>query len=69
MHESGANFVLVQVGERAGDLYAALRDRRVLVRWFDKPRLADCLRISIGTDAEIDRLLVTFDDAWSTLRP
>ena len=31
---------------------------KILVRYFSEPpRLADCLRISIGTDAETDALL------------
>ena len=38
----------------AEDLYKMLRERKVLVRYFNQPRLDDCLRISIGTDAEID---------------
>jgi len=28
-----------------------------LVRYFDTPRLADCLRITVGTDGEIAALL------------
>jgi histidinol-phosphate aminotransferase len=34
-----------------------LRDKRVLVRWFDAPATRDFLRITIGTDAEADALL------------
>ena len=33
------------------------REKRVLVRWFDSPATKDYLRITIGTDAEIDALL------------
>jgi len=33
------------------------RARRVLVRWFDAPATRDYLRITIGTDAQIDALL------------
>ncbi|MCX5481460.1 histidinol-phosphate transaminase [Kaistia geumhonensis] len=55
---SSANFVFARHGQRAGaDLAAALRARGVLVRHFAKPRIGDFLRISIGTDAECDRLL------------
>ena len=35
----------------------ALRERAVLVRHFDEPRIADYLRITVGTEAEIGRLL------------
>ena len=36
---------------------AALRERAVLVRHFAAPRIADYLRISVGTGAQVDRLL------------
>ena len=58
--DSAANFVLTRTatGVDAARLYASLRDRGVLVRYFsDSPRLSDCLRISIGTEAETDHLL------------
>ena len=55
---SAANFVLARrPGEDQGGVQAALRERGVLVRHFATPRLADALRISVGTDEEIDRLL------------
>jgi histidinol-phosphate aminotransferase len=34
-----------------------LRSRRVFVRHFDLPRIRDRLRVTIGTDAEMDRFL------------
>ena len=34
-----------------------MREKRVLVRWFKAPATRDYLRITIGTDAEIDALL------------
>jgi histidinol-phosphate aminotransferase len=34
-----------------------LRGRKVLVRWFDQPAVKDYLRITIGTDREVDSLL------------
>lgn len=34
-----------------------LRERKVLVRWWDHPDVIDYLRISVGTDAEMDSLL------------
>ncbi len=59
---SETNFLLLHVPARryppgAGALQAALRERGVLVRHFGEPRLAECLRISIGTPEENDRLL------------
>ena len=59
---SAANFVLARTpGPAAADLYAQLRDRGVLVRYFDVPRLRDCLRISVGTDEETELLLSELD--------
>jgi histidinol-phosphate aminotransferase len=58
--DSAANFVLARAasGVEAANLYTVLRDRGILVRYFsDNPRLSNCLRISIGTDEEIDQLL------------
>ena len=58
--ESEANFVLARMpsGVDAGRVAGELRQRRILVRYFGgDPRLSDCLRISVGTDGEIDRLL------------
>ncbi|MBX4958980.1 histidinol-phosphate transaminase [Rhizobium lentis] len=55
---SQANFVFARHKSRSGaELLAALRERAVLVRLFAKPRIADFLRISIGTDEECARLV------------
>lgn len=53
-----ANFVFARHRSRSGtDLAAALRQRGVLVRHFGKPRIADFLRITVGTEAECGRLV------------
>jgi histidinol-phosphate aminotransferase len=56
---SRANFVFVRFPDRDGAaLAAALRAERVLVRHFATPgRIAPFLRISIGTDEQVDLLL------------
>ncbi len=56
---SRSNFVLARRtrGGSARAAYEALKRRKILVRYFDTPRLADCLRITVGTDAEIAALL------------
>ena len=61
--ESRANFVLARIDQPgAADIYEELKRRRVLVRYFDEPRLRDCLRISVGSDAEIALLIDHLDD-------
>ena len=56
---SDANFLFARHPVHAGaQLAAALRERAILVRRFAQPaRIADFLRISIGTDAECNALL------------
>lgn len=55
---SSANFVFARHSTRGGaELAAELRKRAVLVRHFRKERIQDFLRITIGTDAECDKLL------------
>jgi histidinol-phosphate aminotransferase len=54
---SAANFLFVRHPARSGvELAAALRERAIIVRRFARERIADYLRISVGTDAECDRL-------------
>lgn len=56
---SQANFVFVRhPGRDAAGLAAALRERKVLVRHFRQPeRIAQYLRISVGTPAQCDALV------------
>ncbi|GEN28765.1 histidinol-phosphate aminotransferase [Halovibrio variabilis] len=55
---SKANFVLTQHPEHAGpQLFAGLRERGILVRHFNTPELNNFLRITIGTDDEMDSLM------------
>lgn len=57
---SAANFLLVSPpGGDAGSLFERLRERGILVRHFDRPRIERFLRISIGTEAECETLLST----------
>lgn len=55
---SAANFVFARHPAKEGAaLAAALRQRAVIVRHFSAPRISDHLRITVGTDDEIERLL------------
>ena len=60
---SQANFVLARrPGIDQAPTVAALAARDILVRHFAVPRLADALRITVGTDEEIDALLAALRD-------
>ncbi|MBQ4536125.1 MAG: histidinol-phosphate transaminase [Lachnospiraceae bacterium] len=56
--DSMANFVFASHGKvPAKDIFLALREADIYVRYWDKPRINNCLRITIGTDEEMDKLL------------
>lgn len=56
--DSYANFVLAAHPRvPGGQLYAALKDKGILVRYFNTPRLAPYVRITIGTEQEMNSLL------------
>ncbi|MCF6159264.1 MAG: histidinol-phosphate transaminase [wastewater metagenome] len=59
VYPSQANFILVKCTEgiSAYNLYQTLKSRKILVRYFNLRRLDDCLRITIGTEEEINTLL------------
>jgi histidinol-phosphate aminotransferase len=60
---SSANFVFTRHPAQAGaTLAAALRDRAIIVRHFTAPRIAEHLRITVGTDEQMDRLLSALSD-------
>jgi histidinol-phosphate aminotransferase len=55
---SQANFVWARRSDRpVRAIFEELKGRRVLVRYMDYAGYGDGLRITVGTDAEIDRLL------------
>ena len=64
---SSANFVFARHEKRNGaELAAALRERAVLARHFAKPaRIAPYLRITVGAEEEIARLLSALKDILS----
>lgn len=55
---SAANFVFARHPRHAGrELYEGLRRQAVLVRHFEKPRIDQFLRITVGTEVQHQRLL------------
>ena len=60
---SRANFVFARHPRKGGpELAAGLRERAVLVRHFNKPRTAPYLRITVGTDDDVGRLIAAAAD-------
>lgn len=55
---SSANFVLAKSDEIAGrELYQKLKDKGILVRYFSDKRISDYVRITVGTDEEMQALI------------
>lgn len=55
--DSRANFLFVKHRSvPARQIYEALRGQRIYVRYFDRPRISDYLRVTIGTDDEMEAL-------------
>ncbi len=55
MPDSGANFVFARHPRFTGDyLFKKLREKKILVRHWNKPEISEFLRITIGTDEQMD---------------
>jgi histidinol-phosphate aminotransferase len=64
---SAANFVFARHPAHEGTkLAAALRQRAVIVRHFAAPRTKDYLRITVGSDGQIDRLLSALSEIFGS---
>lgn len=60
--DSKTNFVFAAHCTASGEeLYKKLKDMGILVRFFNKERLSDFLRITIGTREQMDALLAALD--------
>lgn len=56
--KSSANFVFAtHASVPARDIFEAAKANNIYVRYFNKPRIDNYLRISIGTDEEMDRFV------------
>ena len=55
---SSANFVFASPPDKnAGRVFNQLNNNNILVRYWDKPELCQWLRITIGTDTEMEKLI------------
>jgi len=67
---SEANFILAAVpGGDGRAWYEGLKGRGILVRWWDLPRLADKLRITVGTPEENNALLAALEEMKKEVPP
>lgn len=56
--DSGSNFIFASHESiPAKELFHALREKNIIVRYFDKPRINNHLRITIGTENEMKALI------------
>ena len=61
--ESKANFVFVSHPRvKAREIFEALKERKIYVRWFNIPAIENYLRVTIGTPEEMDKLFAALGD-------
>ena len=61
--DSRSNFLFARLpGVSGARAQAALRERGILVRRFDRPAIADYLRVTVGSDAEMDAFLQAVEE-------
>lgn len=57
--DSQGNFLFAMHPKIAGEkLFAALREKKILVRWFNQPRTKEYLRITVGTQEQMEQLII-----------
>jgi len=60
---SKTNFLFASPKDPGAEaIYTKLREKGILVRYFNKPRISGYLRITVGTDEEMDALLKAVDE-------
>ncbi len=61
--DSSANFIFAtHEQKKAKDIFEALKERGIYVRYFNKPRIDNHLRITIGTDKEMQALITALEE-------
>ena len=65
---SSANFIFAGRGPLpGGELYRRLKENGILIRWFDKDRIRDFCRITIGSREQMEALVKMIDRLLSEL--
>ena len=58
VYPSKTNFVLAEHNEKSAKfIFEALKEKNIFIRYFSLPRIDNCLRITIGTDEEMDAMI------------
>lgn len=61
--DSKANFIFAKHNTVSGDkIFNELKQRKIFVRHWNKPRIADYLRITIGTDEQMGKLYEALEE-------
>lgn len=61
--DSQANFIFAAHDRLPGEeIFQALREKNIYVRHWNKPRISQYLRITIGTDEQMDRLIAVLKE-------
>ena len=61
--DSKANFIFASHAKMAAAvIFAALKEKDIYVRYFNKPRIDNFLRITIGTKEEMERLFAALEE-------
>ncbi|MGG5369955.1 histidinol-phosphate transaminase [Enterococcus sp. AZ196] len=56
--DSQGNFLFAKHPKLSGEeLFTALREKKILARWFNQPRTKEHLRITVGTQEQMERLV------------
>ena len=63
MTEARGNFLLVGYPGFGGrELYSALRERGILVRFINEPRITDRIRVTVGSPEQMERFVTEIID-------
>ena len=61
--DSKANYIFATHKKyNAKDIFEYLKSKDIFVRYFNSPRMDNYLRITIGTDEEMDKLIETLTE-------
>lgn len=56
--KSSANFIFIShKTKKAKEIFEELRKNKIIVRYFNKPKIDNYLRVTIGTDEEMKEFL------------